>query len=175
MADLIEPASTGRASCRYCKEKIEKGELRFGERVPSAFGEGEQTLWYHLRCASERLPEKLGSALEEFTGDVPDREQLERAIENGRENPKLACVQRVERAPTGRAHCQHCHEAIAKADLRLAIDRDIEGMMPAVSYLHVGCASAFLGEAGLKSKLQRLAASLSGEERQALDAELGAA
>jgi hypothetical protein len=168
----IEAASTGRASCRYCREKIEKGELRFGDRVPSAFSEGEQTLWYHLRCAAERLPEKLGATLEAHPGEVPDREELQRAADNGRENPKLALVQRVDRAPTARARCQQCRETIAKAELRVGVDRDQEGMMPTVSYIHVRCAAAHLGAAGLKTKLERLARALGPEDRAALSSEL---
>jgi hypothetical protein len=172
MADSLEPASTGRASCRYCKEKIEKGELRFGERVQSAFGEGEQTLWYHLRCAAERLPEKLSPVLGEYDGEVRNRDDLERAIENGKENSKLACVQRVERSPSGRARCQQCHEAIDKGELRVAIDRDVEGMMPAAAYLHVRCAPAYLGPAGLRTKLERVTSALPEEERRELDERL---
>ena len=103
MADTIEEASTGRASCRFCKEKIEKGALRFGERVPSAFGEGEQTLWYHLLCAAERHAEKLSPVLTEYAGEVPDREKLESIVANGLQNPKLASVQKVDHAPTVRS------------------------------------------------------------------------
>ena len=172
MSDTIEAASTGRASCRRCREKIEKGALRFGERVPSAFGEGEQTLWYHLPCAAERLPGKLDAALAAYDGEVPERDELLRVIENGKQNEKLALVQKVDRAPTGRAHCQQCHEAIAKGELRVGVDRDQEGMMPTVSYLHLRCAAAYLGEAGLKPKLERAARGLSAEDQAALAAEL---
>ena len=41
MAHVIEHASSGRAKCRSCDQPIAKGELRFGERQPNAFGEGE--------------------------------------------------------------------------------------------------------------------------------------
>ena len=173
MADTIEEASTGRASCRFCKEKIEKGVLRFGERVPSAFGEGEQTLWYHLPCAAERHAEKLAPVLTAYTGDVPDRAKLESVVENGLQNPKLASVQKVDHAPTGRAKCQQCHEAIAKGDLRVGVDRDTEGQMPAVSYIHLGCAKEYLGEAGLREKLARLSPGLSAEDAERV-ARLGA-
>jgi len=174
MSDTIEAASTGRASCRRCREKIEKGQLRFGERVPSTFGEGEQTLWYHLPCAAERLPAKLDAALAGFDGEVPEREALVSVIENGKENEKLALVQKVDRAPTARAHCQQCHEAIPKGELRVGVDRDQEGMMPTVSYLHLRCAATYLGEAGLKAKLERSAHGLPAEDQAALAAALGA-
>jgi hypothetical protein len=173
MADTIEEASTGRASCRFCKEKIEKGALRFGERVPSAFGEGEQTLWYHLLCAAERHAEKLSPALAEYAGEVPDRATLESIVANGLQNPKLASVQKVDHAPTARAKCQHCHEAIAKGDLRVGVDRDTEGQMPAISYIHLACGPAYLGEAGLAEKLVRLSAGLPEEDARRV-ARLGA-
>ena len=57
MAHVIEPASSGRAKCRSCDQPIAKGELRFGERQPNAFGEGEMTLWFHLPCAAYARPE----------------------------------------------------------------------------------------------------------------------
>lgn len=48
MPHLIEAAKSGRAKCRKCKEKIEKGELRFGHEVANAFS--DSTLqWYHLK------------------------------------------------------------------------------------------------------------------------------
>lgn len=164
MADTIEAATTGRASCRFCKEKIEKGTLRFGERVPSAFGEGEQTLWYHLPCAAERQAAKLEPVLAQYSGELPDREELERVVQNGLFNPKLSQVTKVEYAPTGRAKCQHCHEPIAKGELRVGVDRDTEGQMPAISYLHLACAQGYLGEAGLAEKLVRLSRGLSPED-----------
>ena len=107
MSDVIEIAGTGRAKCRRCQAKIDKGELRFGERVTNPFGEGEATHWFHLACAAEKRPEKLVAALEGFEGDVPDRERLGAIAAAGSENPKLTSILRVERAPTGRAACQH--------------------------------------------------------------------
>jgi len=38
MPHVIEPATSARAKCRGCDLKIDKGELRFGERQPNAFG-----------------------------------------------------------------------------------------------------------------------------------------
>src|SRR5688572_25663976 len=103
MADVIEAAATGRAACRGCREKIAKGELRFGERAPSSFGEGEQTSWFHIACAAERRPNKLAPALEQYAGEVPGRAEIEAIVANGVSNPNLAEVARVERSPTGRA------------------------------------------------------------------------
>jgi len=64
MTHVIEPAKTGRAKCRGCDRPIAKDELRFGERVANAFGDGETTLWFHLQCAAYKRPEPFLEALE---------------------------------------------------------------------------------------------------------------
>src|SRR5690606_867987 len=48
MSHVIEHAASGRAKCRGCGEKIDKDELRFGEKEPNTFGDGEMTLWFHV-------------------------------------------------------------------------------------------------------------------------------
>src|SRR5690606_34460474 len=57
MPHVIEPATSGRAKCRACDRPIAKGEPRFGERQPNAFGDGEMTLWFHLSCGAYVRPE----------------------------------------------------------------------------------------------------------------------
>lgn len=50
----VEHASTGRASCKECKETIAKGELRIGKVTPSPFDDdGTMTVWYHDKCMFE--------------------------------------------------------------------------------------------------------------------------
>ena len=48
MGNVIEEAKSGRASCRTCKKAIAKGELRFGEEAPNAFGDTPSMRWHHL-------------------------------------------------------------------------------------------------------------------------------
>src|SRR6185503_12740697 len=137
MPDVIEPASTGRAKCRRCGGKIEKGMLRFGEAVANAFGEGEATHWFHVACAAESRPEKLDPVLRSTAVELPDREAIERAIKDGVENPQLVMIKHADRAPTGRATCQQCREKIEKGTLRVAIERETEAAaMNAVSFVH---------------------------------------
>ena len=52
MPHVFEEASSGRSKCRGCGVPIAKGELRFGERLPNPFGEGEVTHWFHPMCAA---------------------------------------------------------------------------------------------------------------------------
>ena len=79
MAHVIEPASSGRAKCRGCGERIAKDALRLGERLPNLFGEGEMTLWFHLPCAAYKRPEPFLEALQATTESIGDVAQLEHA------------------------------------------------------------------------------------------------
>jgi hypothetical protein len=49
----VEVAKTGRATCKTCKETIDKGALRLGE--PYEFEGRDAIRWHHLACACKRL------------------------------------------------------------------------------------------------------------------------
>ena len=40
----FEVAPSGRSKCRGCGDAIARGEVRFGERLPNPFGEGDMVL-----------------------------------------------------------------------------------------------------------------------------------
>ncbi|HTR51052.1 MAG TPA: hypothetical protein VMJ10_10130 [Kofleriaceae bacterium] len=149
MANVIEEAKSGRASCRTCKKAIAKGELRFGEEAPNAFGDAPSLRWHHLMCAAEKLPKELGEALKGFAGTVPNRAELEQkmasAIAGGHAKP--GGFPYADKAPTGRAKCMQCQQAIEKDSLRVAIEREIDtGAMVTrgAGYMHPGCVGAYL-------------------------------
>ncbi len=81
----IDVAPTGRAACRGCREKIAKGELRFGMAVTNMFSEsGDLSMrWYHLRCAAQKVSAVFGPVLDAYKGEVPDREMLKRQSDEG--------------------------------------------------------------------------------------------
>ncbi len=82
---VIERASSGRAKCRACSQAIAKGEERFGEALPNAYGEGESLFWFHLRCAACCRPESLLTALDQGQGPAAPAEAEElRALARGR-------------------------------------------------------------------------------------------
>ena len=81
MANVIEEAKSGRAACRTCKKPIAKGELRFGEEAPNAFGDQPSLRWHHLACAAAKLPAELKATLETH-GDVPNRAELGDLVRN---------------------------------------------------------------------------------------------
>jgi poly [ADP-ribose] polymerase len=149
VANVIEEAKSGRASCRTCRKAIGKGELRFGEEAASAFGDQPSMRWHHLACAAHKLPAELKEALDKYPGDVPDREALEKqmaqALAGGHAKP--GGFPYADKAPTGRARCLQCREAIDKDTLRVAIERELDtGTMVTrgAGYLHPKCVGAYL-------------------------------
>src|SRR5258708_34930366 len=105
MAHAIEPAPTGRAKCRGCGERIAAAELRFGERLPNPFADGEMTHWFHLDCAAFKRPEPFLETLEAGAGSVADAERLP-PHGPGRLPPRrLPRLHDAQPAPSGPADC----------------------------------------------------------------------
>ncbi len=153
MANVIEEAKSGRASCRTCKKPIAKGELRFGEEAPNAFGDAPSMRWHHLMCAAEKLPAELKAALDTHPDPVPNRADLDtamaQALAKGRGKP--GGFPYADKAPTGRAKCIQCGEPIEKDSIRIAVEREIEtgGMVQkAARYMHPACVAANLEASG---------------------------
>ncbi|XP_065178433.1 DNA ligase 3-like [Sycon ciliatum] len=60
MADnkyCVEHATTGRSSCKGCKQKIDKSALRIGKVSTNPFSDdgGEMKVWYHAKCMFDAL------------------------------------------------------------------------------------------------------------------------
>jgi len=152
MAHTIEIAKSGRATCRSCRVAIAKGELRFGEETPNSFGDAGDTTfrWHHVKCAAQKLPDELRTALAAYEGEVPDRDELEKLMTEA-EAKKPPPFPYADRAPTGRASCQACGEKIPKDALRVAVERDLERGMTVTKgagYLHPACAAGYVEEQG---------------------------
>jgi hypothetical protein len=149
MAHTIDVAKSSRASCRTCKQKIEKDALRFGEEYENQFsGEGDTAYrWHHLPCAAQKLPTELRTALDAYGGPVPDRAELDKLMAEGlkKVDKKPAAFPYVDRAPTGRAKCIHCQQPIAKDSFRVAIEREVDTgsfVTKGPGYLHPACVRA---------------------------------
>lgn len=172
MAHLIEAAATGRAKCRGCGEKIDAGELRFGERLPNPFGEGEATLWFHLDCGALRRPASFAEALAAHGEAVAGADALAAQARSGVEHAKLARFDRAERSPTGRAQCRHCRETIAKDGWRIGLVFFEDGRFVPGGYVHARCAPAYFETAELTPYLRRFTRDLAEEDRRQLEREL---
>lgn len=168
MANVIEEAKSGRASCRTCKKTIGKGELRLGVEVQTQFSDTPSLQWHHALCAAAKLPAELKEALDTYTGEVPNRAELDAAMAEAikKGGAKPGGFPYVDRAPTGRAKCMQCSEAIEKSSFRVAVEREVDtGMMVTRSagYLHPRCAAANLEDAG--GSLEDLIAGLTKNSR----------
>jgi len=153
MANMIEEAKSGRASCRTCKKSIAKGELRLGIEAANAFGDTPSLQWHHLLCAAGKLPVELKDALDGYAGEVTNRGELDQAMAAAiaKGNAKPGGFPYADRAPTGRAKCMECGEPIPKDSFRIAVEREIEvgaSVQRGAGYLHPACVVANLENVG---------------------------
>jgi poly(ADP-ribose) polymerase-like protein len=143
MPHAFEIAPSGRAKCRGCGRAIQRGELRFGERLPNPYAEGEMTLWFHPRCAAFKRPEPLLETLAESPEAVLDREDLERAARGTLAHRRLRRVDGAERAPTGQARCRSCREPIERGTWRIRLAFYEDGRFSSGGFIHLSCHAVY--------------------------------
>ncbi|HET9956762.1 MAG TPA: hypothetical protein VFQ61_19840 [Polyangiaceae bacterium] len=161
MVDIIDAAPTGRAKCRGCGRPIAKGEMRFGERLPNAYGEGEASFWFHLACGACMRAEKFATAWAQTDLTPIDRELIEGLNALARQFPRLERFAGVERASSGRAQCRACRELIEKGSWRVSLQIYEDGRMNPIGYVHVACASEYFGTAEFLRVMASLESGLS--------------
>jgi hypothetical protein len=174
MPHVIEPASTGRAKCRGCGERIAAGLLRFGEAVPNPFAEGDTTHWFHLDCGALKRPEPFLEALEARTEPLDDRERLEAAARAGVEHRRLPRVDGAERASSGRAQCRQCRDAIGRGEWRIRLVFYEEGRFSPAGFVHPRCAGAYFETGDVVPRLRRFSPGLSDDDLREIGAALEA-
>ena len=165
MPHLFEPAPTGRAKCRGCGRPIAQGELRFGERIPNPFAEGETTLWFHPMCAAYKRPEAVLETLAQAPGSVPEAEALERAARGSSAQRRLPRISGAERAPTGQAKCRSCHEPIARGTWRIRLVFYEEGRFMPSGFVHLTCRVPYFETADILAPVLHFSPDLSEEDR----------
>ena len=168
MAHVIEHAKTGRAKCRGCEHKIDKGTLRFGERQANVFGEGETTLWFHLPCAAYKRPEPFLEVLPEAQADVDDAERLAAAAAHGIVHRRLPRLNGAERAPTGRARCRSCRKPIERGGWRLSLVFFEEFRFEPSGFIHAGCAREYFGTTDVLERVRYFSTELDAHDLEQL-------
>ncbi len=168
MTHVIEPASSGRAKCRACEQKIAKGELRLGERLPNPYADGEMTLWYHPRCGALKRPEPFLQALESSEAVLENAADLEQEAKLGVEHRRLPRVNGAQRAPTGRARCRSCKELIPKDTWRIPLVFFESGRFEPSGFVHAGCASEYFGTVDVLARAQHFNPGLNENDLSAL-------
>ena len=168
MPHVFEQAATGRAKCRGCGAQIQKGTLRFGERVPNPYGEGDATYWYHPLCAAYKRPAAILEALPSAPPELTNVDELERAAHATAAHPRLPRVGGAERSPTGQARCRQCKEAIAKGSWRIRLVFEEEGRFVPSGFLHLGCQRAYFEGQEIAPALLHFSRDLSQADRAEL-------
>ena len=167
MAHLLAPAASARSRCRGCSGLIGRGELRFGERLPNLFGQGELTLWFHPACAAYKRPQSFLEALA-AASDVPDRAALERAAQQTLTHRRLPRIDGAERSPNSRATCRSCREPITLGSWRIRLVFFEEGRFVPGGYVHLTCRMAYFGADDIFDQLLHFSGELSIDEREEL-------
>jgi len=165
MTHVFEAAPTGRAKCRGCGKPIDKGTIRFGERIPNPFAEGEATLWFHPLCGAYKRPESMLEALEQNRAAAPDADALEHAARGNAAQRRLQRIDGAERSPTGQAKCRHCHEPIARGEWRLRLVFYEEGRFSPSGFVHLKCRGAYFETEDVLAPALHFSPNLSDEDR----------
>jgi len=173
MPHVFEPAASGRSKCRGCGRALQRGELRFGERLPNPFAEGtELTLWFHPMCAAYKRGEAMLEALATASG-IEQAEELRAIAAAGVAQPRLARIDGAERAK-GVATCRHCREPIAKGAWRIRMTLFDEGMFNPLGFVHLACGAAYCESDDIAARILYFARDLGEGERAALMADCNA-
>jgi hypothetical protein len=175
LVHVIEPAPTGRAKCRGCGGQIAAKALRFGEKRPNPFGEGEATQWFHVECAAYKRPEPFLATLEATTPALENAGELAAAAELGVAHPRLPRLNGAERAPSGRAACRHCRTNIEKGAWRFSLVFFEEGTFQPSGFIHVPCAAAYFETAEVLPRVKHFSPALTEEELGEIAVALGKA
>lgn len=162
MPHVFETAPTGRATCRGCGRAIAKGDVRFGERLPNPFREGDMTLWFHPTCAAYKRPEAILERLPEST--LEDRETLIDLAERSLGHRRLPRLDRAARAPSGRARCRACRELIEKGAWRVALVYYEEGRFEPSGFIHVTCVERYVETADVWDRVRHFSTLTAEEE-----------
>ena len=172
MTHVIEPASSSRAKCRSCDQPIAKGELRFGERQPNTFGDGEMTLWFHLPCGAYARPEPFLEA--QAAAPELALEALSAAARFGIEHRRVPRLHGAGRATSGRAHCRRCRELIGKGEWRLPLVFFEEYRFNPGGYIHARCALEYFETVAILDRIRHFSPELREPDLAEISAALAA-
>jgi hypothetical protein len=168
MPHVFEIAPSGRSKCRGCSKTIVRGELRFGERLPNPFAEGEMTLWFHPLCAAYKRPEPLLEALGAMSDGVGDRERLERIAHRSLEHRRLPRIDGAETSTSGQAKCRNCGQPIERGAWRIRLVFYEEGLFRPGGFVHLQCRTGYFETNDLLEQLLYFSSDLSAEQREEL-------
>lgn len=149
--------------------------MRFGERLPNPFADGEITVWFHPLCAAYKRPEPLLETLAESNENLPDRAALERAAHASLEHRRLPRIDGAERASSGQAACRSCRQPIARGTWRIRLAFHEEGRFSPGGFIHLDCRREYFETDVAADLVLHFSAALSEGEREELRRACGGA
>jgi hypothetical protein len=164
---VFDFAPSGRAKCRGCSGAIAKGALRFGERLPNPFAEGEMTLWFHPECAAYKRPESLLETLDGIS-NPDDRARLEVMARFGVEHRRLPRIDGAELSPGSQAKCRHCREPIEKGSWRIRLVFFEDGLFSGGGFIHLHCHAEYFETSEILNRVLHFSSALSPEQTEEL-------
>ncbi|XP_026467314.1 poly [ADP-ribose] polymerase-like [Ctenocephalides felis] len=140
MADELpykaEYAKSGRAACKGCKTPISKDTLRLAVMVQSAFHDGKQPNWFHMKCFFMKQKPKTVGDIKDFASlRYEDQQKVQEKVdacgsgaivpdEKGKGKKRAKNIPGlsdfgIEYAASSRAACRGCEQKIAKDEIRI--------------------------------------------------------
>ncbi|XP_053602526.1 poly [ADP-ribose] polymerase [Plodia interpunctella] len=137
-----EYATSSRAGCKGCKDKIAQGNLRIARMVQSAFHDGKQPNWYHEECFFEKQRPSSVDEIANFNKlKSADQKRIVNKINEVGQSAVLVVKNEkskgkskkrastsvvgalkdfgVEYSKSSRASCKHCEIKICKDEVRI--------------------------------------------------------
>ncbi|UCG04335.1 MAG: hypothetical protein JSW11_10180 [Candidatus Heimdallarchaeota archaeon] len=152
---IIEPAKSGRASCRSCRGKILKGEYRIGIPYQFTRPDGETITsygYYHPECSPQDKIDTIFSILESSSSiDSASKDRiteflkkrLEEDVESPQSRSALLQIPFLESSKSSRGSCRICEKKIDKGIFRVAepsrVELDDGRKFFSHKYYHVEC------------------------------------
>ncbi len=133
MSNIIEKAKSGRAKCRTCGEKIEKGVYRFGEEVNTY--DHPSFRYHHLECVAKINPVELDKVLNNTKEDISNKEELKALIVKS----KKKFIYGESYDYPGKLRCYYCGERIHE-NLIIVQEEGSFTTERRETYIHVACA-----------------------------------
>jgi len=148
--------------------------MRFGERLPSPYGEGEITLWFHPMCGAYKRPEPFLQALGETPQNIPIRAALESAAQGSLAFRRIPRIDGAEKAPSAKARCRSCRQPIERGAWRIRLTFYDEGRFSPGGFVHLDCRKAYFETDDIADRLLWFSAKMTDAEREELRRACGA-
>ncbi|WP_455465329.1 hypothetical protein [Candidatus Hodarchaeum mangrovi] len=145
---ITELAKSSRSSCRGCRNKINKGDLRAGIPFKFTIESGKEVFsygYYHIHCVPKSHQDEVLHLLEK--NDLVTKNEVfeirKNIIQSASDTPKLDEAPFLEVSKSSRSSCRLCESKLLKDEYRVAEPSKIElsdgRVISGHKYYHLNC------------------------------------